>query len=1666
MKCRILEVFALCFALAIKANAQTPIITSQPQSVTNNNASAAQFTVVATNAATYQWYFQGTNLLQGETNALLSLDDLGTNQAGSYTVVVTSSNNISVTSSPPAVLTIVPGTIIQWTISTYPNGSSSNFLVQLFDHDKPATVENFLHYVYSGAYSNTFFDRDVTGFVLQGGDYISGDRATNGLNVNTLTPGTNFPTQVNNEFSLGPLIHNTFGTLVMAKLSGEPDSATSAFFFNLADNSTNLDNQNGGFTVFGRILYGTNAGSNVLQYFNTLSGPNQGIYTGFENAPTLPVNYDGTTGPSDAQLFYCDFTFISPTNAPILTNTPMVAVTYPAPNAVFTNGGDLTVTGTASVTNGGLAEVFCILTPLTGPSTNTIQTNVAIGTTNWTLDLGTNQPGIYQLTAYAEDGAGNLSAPATQYFTNLAIVTIITNTDGQLTTNTLYLVPGQQYSETNEPGAGELFVTWQNQGAASINPVETFTPETNSTLTVTLISNTLPAGLAITNPVAGSINHVTNDALILGGTLPASITVTQVTVQLFIESNAVSAALPAVINGANWSLTVSNLVTSEYTVLVVAEDSLGEEGLATESFSTLVPPIIISQPTNVSALVGSAATFSITATNVVNYQWELVGGAAIAGATNSSYVLADVSTNMSGISYEVVLTSPDGETLTSAPEVLTVVTGTFVQITLAGFPNGFTSNVVVQLYDQEKPATVANFLHYITPDNYAGFENYVPFTNMVWDRCIPGFILQGGSYDAADQTNGTPPQNLASTLYSINNEYTSDSFFSPTFDGQVANEFNVGPVLHNTYGTLAMALVPGNSNSATSSFFFNLADNSAKLDQQAFTVFGRIVSGSNVLQYFNTLSKPNHGIFDSTAVSTNQTLPNLPVNYQGWGLPANSNLFFADFKLLSTFDTDTNPPTAVLVFPTNGQTLTNVTLVVQGTASDNVAVANVSCTCEGSNFSRSVYASGTTNWTAQFGTLAPGLYTNLVVAQDGAGNTSTKASNTFVVPLFPFQSTVIGPGTVSPNLTGSNTTVGANYTMTATPGKGAVFVNWTSVSNAALNPTQSFTMVNGLQLTANFIYKTNLVTGGITAITPKYYAQLTNETFSITGKVAASFGPAQITCQVFSASTSNSVSPPMVINATNTWATPAVSLPAGQYVLQVVAQNARGKVDVVSNPFIILTPLTVIINGHGSTSIANNTYLEVGARYQLAAEPGAGEKFLSWNLGGGAFPYQSFSFYMTEGSSFEVTFVSNSVPGKLTITAPAANGSVATTNITLAGKITSMTAPQVVCQLFDSATPVTDFMQASVSGTTWNVLATNLSMGSYTAVAIATDASGKTTFASEQFSLNLYPNIAGTYHGVFFDPNLLAETNAGYVSFVLSKTGVVDGSVAFPVKAYPINFSMGYSSTITGQLSPAVNPALSLTMNFDTTNFSGLMTGFVTQGNEACPLTAYRVVTKLSTNTVPAPGHYVLSLSPETNASGPAGNGFAGVTVLANGSLAAAGTLADNTSFSQSPGVFTNGVWPLYANLFSGHGMLIGWETNLPSGAIAGSLYWLKSPGYGTYYAKSNLNEQLTSVGTNYIQPTPGAQYQIVFGGGTLTSLVTNVFSFNAAGTMVPIGKANNLKGKVLTTGVVNGSMVNPVDNKTLNFDGIIFSPAEGGSGFTLDTGSQTGYFDITPVSQ
>ncbi len=125
--------------------------------------------------------------------------------------------------------------------------SAGDIQVNLHDDTTPETVANFLNYVTDGAYNDGFFHRLIPGFIVQSGGYYFTDTSDLDSVESIASKGT-----VVNE----PVYSNVAGTIAMAKIACSPNSATSEWFINIADNSAGLDTQNAGFTVFGEVISG------------------------------------------------------------------------------------------------------------------------------------------------------------------------------------------------------------------------------------------------------------------------------------------------------------------------------------------------------------------------------------------------------------------------------------------------------------------------------------------------------------------------------------------------------------------------------------------------------------------------------------------------------------------------------------------------------------------------------------------------------------------------------------------------------------------------------------------------------------------------------------------------------------------------------------------------------------------------------------------------------------------------------------------------------------------------------------------------------------------------------------------------------------------------------------------------------------------------------------------------------------------------------------------------------------------------------------------------------------------------------------------------------------------------------------------------------------------
>ena len=139
--------------------------------------------------------------------------------------------------------------------------------------------------------------------------------------------------------------------------------------------------------------------------------------------------------------------------------------------------------------------------------------------------------------------------------------------------------------------------------------------------------------------------------------------------------------------------------------------------------------------------------------------------------------------------------------------------------------------VITLELDQEKaPKSVANFLAYVDKGHYNG---------TIFHRVIPGFMVQGGGMEPGMKQKPS--------------------------DEPIQNEANNG--LKNANYTVAMART-GDPHSATAQFFINVADNgflnhtAPSAQGWGYTVFGKVVSGSEVVDKIKAVKTARKGFHD------------------------------------------------------------------------------------------------------------------------------------------------------------------------------------------------------------------------------------------------------------------------------------------------------------------------------------------------------------------------------------------------------------------------------------------------------------------------------------------------------------------------------------------------------------------------------------------------------------------------------------------------------------------------------------------------------------------------------------------------------------------------------------------------------------------------------------
>ncbi len=405
------------------------------------------------------------------------------------------------------------------------NTNLGNIDVVLTPNAAPKTVANFLNYVNAGYYNGTIIHRSVAGFIIQGGGYQY--LASQTPNVVAIPPGPTVP----NEFN----VTNATGTIAMALVSGNPNSATSEWFFNAANNGTSANNLDGQlFTVFGQ----TNAaGIAVINKINLLG----------TNDLSAALGSDFSTTPLSGGNF-------------VLVNSivPVPALTPPG----FESGASFASSSSTGIAPGEIITIFgqtlgpTALTTLTIGS-NGVVTNSLAGTQ--VFFNGVAAPVIYT-------SAGQISVVAPAAIGSLPTVSVYVNYQGtQSNTLNFPVRPANPAIFTlNSSGTGDGVIVRY----------------TGSTYSVISASNPASVGDVLTLFGEGygvaTAGTTVPDGTIITGTLPVPANPTALLIDGQPVSTSYFGGAPYLINGvAQVNFTVPQLTPGSHQIQLQVTPSTG-----------------------------------------------------------------------------------------------------------------------------------------------------------------------------------------------------------------------------------------------------------------------------------------------------------------------------------------------------------------------------------------------------------------------------------------------------------------------------------------------------------------------------------------------------------------------------------------------------------------------------------------------------------------------------------------------------------------------------------------------------------------------------------------------------------------------------------------------------------------------------------------------------------------------------------------------------------------------------------------------------------------------------------------------------------------------------------------------------------------------------------
>jgi hypothetical protein len=325
----------------------------------------------------------------------------------------------------------------------------------------------------------------------------------------------------------------------------------------------------------------------------------------------------------------------------------------------------------------------------------------------------------------------------------------------------------------------------------------------------------------------------------------------------------------------------------------------------------------------------------------------------------------------------------------------------------------------------------------------------------------------------------------------------------------------------------------------------------------------------------------------------------------------------------------------------------------------------------------------------------------------------------------------------------------------------------------------------------------------------------------------------------------------------------------------------------------------------------------------------------------------------------------------------------------------------------------------------------------------------QTSFALniEQLTALLATNVTKkTYNGLFFESDAVRLQSAGALKLTVASGGKYSGSLRMAASHY--SFTGHFGTFCQGTNVIVRRGTNSLVLNFTLKPGDSIeqLAGSVSDGDWTANIFGGLAAFNAKTNPAPYAGSYTLEI-PGQDALSPysLGNSFGSVRVDGSGNAKLAGVLADGSKISQSAQLTLDGTWPLFAPLYHGQGLVMGWIsfTNRASDDLHGAVNWIKTAAPRARYYPEGLITQSDAVGSVY---TPVGQPPLVRAAAEVQLGLDGQLSLGGSDVLIIQLQLS------MGTGIFKGLMLNRVTGKPVAFQGALLQKLKQGYGFVMTT--------------